>query len=880
MRIAIIQFPGSNCEAESLRAVRAAGMEAEEFLWNRNPLDLVNFDGFFIVGGFSYEDRSRAGIIASLDPLMAFIKKEAAKGKPVLGICNGAQILVETGMVPGLPNDALCMALATNTRIQHGKVVGTGFYNAWVHMILSASPEKSAFTRHMKNGEILRVPVAHGEGKFIIPEELLEQMKQCGLTTFRYSDPDGNIKNEFPINPNGTVYNLAAVTNTAGNVMAMMPHPERTSGGLSIFTSMRDYIADKKKSLIKAILSYIPPARELTLYTPPPTSVSLPIKLLIADNQATTVEKTLERLGITVSVERYTHWEISPKPTHEIPEGSLWNPKKEQHVPWEATTQTITLLVRYRDDIVGKRAKETLADRLRLTEITDVRHGTLWRITIREGDPASVLQKILDTNILYNPYSQICLILGNNPLSPMNSYTEKIQKEIQNTLTATDLGIGKKKIGKVRDTYDCDDSLILVTTDRLSAFDRVLASIPFKGQVLNQTSAWWFEKTRHIVPNHVISIPDPNVTIGKKCTVFPVEFVVRGYITGSTSTSAWVNYEKGVRNYCGQVLPEGLKKNQKFDRPLLTPTTKSDTHDRLISPEEIVKEGLMTQEDWEYTGKKALELFAFGQQMATSHGLILVDTKYEFGKDANGQIMLIDETHTPDSSRYWLLASYADRMARGLEPENIDKEFLRLWFKEHADPYKDPTLPQAPDELVVELSRRYIMLFEMITGEKFKFPEAGMPIHERIKKNIGSIDSRQSKADNQKPTIKALLILGSAKDEDHAKKITEALTEYKIPYEQYVASAHKEADKALQILEKYKNERVVYITMAGRSNALSGFVAGNSNKVTIACPPFADKTDMLVNIHSTIQMPSNVPVMTILEPANVALAVKRMIELF
>jgi phosphoribosylaminoimidazole-succinocarboxamide synthase len=325
-------------------------------------------------------------------------------------------------------------------------------------------------------------------------------------------------------------------------------------------------------------------------------------------------------------------------------------------------------------------------------------------------------------------------------------YQSIIKSNLHNCLTETNLNIGnpaglnggaRKKVGKVRDTYELPEKMILITTDRQSAFDRILASVPFKGQVLNQISAWWFDKTKHIVPNHVLSIPDPNVTVGKKCTVFPVEFVVRGYITGTTDTSAWMNYQNGVRNFCGNDLPEGLKKNQKFDRPIITPTTKSDEHDRSISPTEIVAERLMTQADWDYVSGKALEIFEFGQTIAASHGLILVDTKYEFGKDADGNILLIDEIHTPDSSRYWIAKSYDERLAKGEEPENIDKEFLRLWFKDHCDPYNDKVLPPAPDDLVIELSRRYIMLYEMITGEKFVFPEGN--IQKRLNNNINKI---------------------------------------------------------------------------------------------------------------------------------------------
>jgi phosphoribosylaminoimidazole-succinocarboxamide synthase len=313
-------------------------------------------------------------------------------------------------------------------------------------------------------------------------------------------------------------------------------------------------------------------------------------------------------------------------------------------------------------------------------------------------------------------------------------YKDTISQNLNNCLTETNLPLSGKKIGKVRDSYALEDKMVLITTDRQSAFDRILASIPFKGQVLNQTSAWWFEQTKHIVDNHVIDVPDPNVTIGKKCEVFPVEFVVRGYITGTTDTSAWMNYKDGVREFCGNTLPEGLVKNQKFDTPIVTPTTKADDHDESISAKEIVSRGLMSQEDWDYVSGKALELFKFGQAQAAKNGLILVDTKYEFGKDADGKILLIDEIHTPDSSRYWIAESYEDRMAKGEEPENIDKEFLRLWFRDNCDPYNDAELPPAPDELVTELSRRYIMLYEVITGQKFEFPEGD--INERLSRNL------------------------------------------------------------------------------------------------------------------------------------------------
>jgi len=323
-----------------------------------------------------------------------------------------------------------------------------------------------------------------------------------------------------------------------------------------------------------------------------------------------------------------------------------------------------------------------------------------------------------------------------NVIESTEHYKDRIKAELNNTLTETNLPSGFKKAGKVRDQYDLGDKVALITTDRQSAFDRVLASIPFKGQVLNLTSAWWFDQTKDIIPNQVIDIPDPNVTLAKKCDVFPIEFVVRGYITGSTSTSLWTVYNNGDRTYCGNDLPEGLVKNQKLDANMLTPTTKEEHHDRPIAPDEIVSEGWMTQEDWDYCSNKALELFAFGQKKVAENDMILVDTKYEMGRDAEGAIRLIDEIHTPDSSRFWIAKTYAERMAAGQEPQNIDKEFLRLWFVDNCDPYNDETLPEAPEELVTELSSRYIYLYETITGGVFPFPETGKPVSERINENL------------------------------------------------------------------------------------------------------------------------------------------------
>lgn len=316
------------------------------------------------------------------------------------------------------------------------------------------------------------------------------------------------------------------------------------------------------------------------------------------------------------------------------------------------------------------------------------------------------------------------------------SNRDALEAALPYCLTETNFKFGTKYRGKVRDTYDLGDKLLLVTTDRQSAFDRILAAVPYKGQVLNLTSAWWFEQTADIVPNHLIIVPDANAVIAKKCKVFPIEFVVRGCITGTTSTSLWTQYNSGVRHYCGITFPEGLQKNQQLSEPVITPTTKETDHDRPISPKDIVSEGWMTQAEWEEASDAALRLFKRGVEIAAKQGLILVDTKYEFGRDADGHIMVIDEIHTPDSSRYWLAHSYAERFAQQKEPENIDKEFLRLWFKDHCDPYHDAVLPQAPQELILTLASRYIQLYEMITAKAFAYAQKSCSIEQRIMKNI------------------------------------------------------------------------------------------------------------------------------------------------
>lgn len=311
-----------------------------------------------------------------------------------------------------------------------------------------------------------------------------------------------------------------------------------------------------------------------------------------------------------------------------------------------------------------------------------------------------------------------------------------IEQNLNRVLEKTDFAnLGQRRQGKVRDVYTQPDKIILVSTDRYSAFDRNLALIPFKGQVLTQVSKWWFGKTGDIIKNHLIESPDPNVVVVKKCSVIPIEMVVRGYITGVTGTSLWTLYNTGQRDFGDFVLPDGMKKNQKLEQPILTPTTKADDHDRPLTTKDIIEQKIVPEELWKELSETAIKLFKRGQELALEHGLILVDTKYEFGLSEEGKLMLIDEIHTPDSSRYWQADSYQARIEAGQEPQNFDKEFLRLWFKEHSDPYKDEILPAAPADMVAELSSRYIQIYEQMTGEPFK-TDLNTPIIDRIASNL------------------------------------------------------------------------------------------------------------------------------------------------
>ncbi|MFA7160396.1 MAG: phosphoribosylaminoimidazolesuccinocarboxamide synthase [Kiritimatiellia bacterium] len=310
---------------------------------------------------------------------------------------------------------------------------------------------------------------------------------------------------------------------------------------------------------------------------------------------------------------------------------------------------------------------------------------------------------------------------------------KRIRAELAATVQETDFkALGRRITGKVRDSYLLPGRRVLIATDRISAFDRILGTIPFKGQVLNQLASFWFEQTKTLAPNHVLDVPDPNVMVVAECEQLPIEIVVRAYATGVTKTSLWFNYQKGVRNYCGNVLPEGLRKDEKLPRPIITPTTKLEEHDRPVSREEAVQEGLVTAGVFDEAAAICLRLFDFGVRYAATRGLILVDTKYELGR-LDGRLVVSDEIHTPDSSRYWYADTYRELFESGGDQRKLDKEYVREWFA--ARGFRGEGVPPPmPDDVRVEAARRYIEAYETITGEEFKITDE--PALVRMERNL------------------------------------------------------------------------------------------------------------------------------------------------
>ena len=413
INIGVVQFPGSNTERETSLAVKRVKMNPVEILWNSNPDLIKKCHGYIITGGFSYEDRSRAGVIASLETIIDILKNESKKGKPIFGICNGAQILVESGLVPGTSNNQTTIALADNKRMKSGEIVGTGYYNAWANLKLSVPKNKTAFTRHFSENEMINIPFAHAEGRFIIPNDLLDEMKTNNQTTFRYCDNNGKVSSEFPTNPNGSDYNLAAISNASGNVLAMMPHPERTKIGDKLFSSMKEFI-ERSIPLKKEILSYKPEHKEIVTYEKNKNSNIWIVDLVITDNEAVSVQNALQQKGLDVKVSKQIHWEIncSEDPENVLKQiensGELFNSNKEFLSKLPKNLDTHSVLVRQKDDMYCQKKFNSLTQRFKIKNLLELKRGVVWNITIKNANFNNIFNNILNTNILHNPLSHEC----------------------------------------------------------------------------------------------------------------------------------------------------------------------------------------------------------------------------------------------------------------------------------------------------------------------------------------------------------------------------------------------------------------------------------------------------------------------------------------
>jgi len=440
----------------------------------------------------------------------------------------------------------------------------------------------------------------------------------------------------------------------------------------------------------------------------------------------------------------------------------------------------------------------------------------------------------------------------------MSTTPESLHAALPHTLTGLSAlpGLGRARSGKVRDAFDlADGRMLLVTSDRVSAFDQVLGTIPHKGQVLNQLAAWWFSRTRHIVDNHVLTVPDPNCMVVRRARPLPVEVIVRGFLTGVTSTSLWTMYERGVERPYGLDLPPGMKKNDRLPTPVVTPTTKAlaGQHDRPLTSDDVVAQGLVDADLWRRVTSVARRLFAEGQAVAERAGLLLVDTKYEFGlvDGPDGEaLVLIDEVHTPDSSRYWTKSGWEAGRA-----EPLDKERLRIALAEGA--YRgDGPPPALSDAIRVGLSQTYLELFERLTGAPLV--PAELPAADRIARWVST------------PVVP--ILMGSRSDLDHAKAIVAALEAFGIAGEIRVASAHKSPGYLLAMLTGYEHDPrpKVYLTVAGRSNALSGMVCAAVTAPVVSVPPYSDRFGG-ADVFSSLRMPSGVAPALVMDPDNAAL---------
>ena len=408
--IAYIEFPGSNTENETANILKKHGMSPHPHPWNEPPRLLSEYAGYVILGGFSFEDRSRSGIIASMEPVMDEIKKQALLGKPVLGICNGAQILVESGLVPGNKDLSTIASLADNKRMIGNKIVGTGYYNTWCY--IKPNPKAvSAFTK--KNGSVLRVPIAHAEGRFVFSKDLEKEILNKNLTTYQYCNEGGDVLDDFPTNPNGSFNSAAAISNVSGNVMAMMPHPERTLGGETdeLFEQMKNYVDSDDVFSYKA-LSYKSKKINIKKFVSPPEKIELLISTIIADNEAVSVQKCINKLGVDIEIKKYVHYEIGAENELDIEKvvatDVLFNPSKEYVSNIRGGSKKRRFLVRSVDDVHGTRTLQTLRGRFGFTEIVSIKRGVVWEVDINSNVSKKDVDLILNSHIFANPVSQEC----------------------------------------------------------------------------------------------------------------------------------------------------------------------------------------------------------------------------------------------------------------------------------------------------------------------------------------------------------------------------------------------------------------------------------------------------------------------------------------
>lgn len=423
MKVAVIQFPGSNCERETLLALKRVGLNAEPFLWNEAFSKLKKFSAYVLVGGFSYEDRVRSGLIASMDPLMKVLKEEAQSGKAILGICNGAQILVESGLVPGLPDNKVAIALAHNKRILEGELVGTGFYNSWIHVKANGNNPHNAFSSKILTDEPMRIPAAHGEGRFLLTVELYEALKKTDAVFYYYCDDRGQVINEFPINPNGAAYNLAGVSNAQGNVLALMPHPERTPAGDPLFQALKNYLArwqqNREQALSQSTLEYEAPALKFNHYQVDEAALHYWVGLNIHDNEALSLESSLQAEGLPLKLKRFTHWQIEGVPSEvtaidkKITESDfIFNRQKEYTLSFDQLKNKAKhlIIVRPFEDEMAMHKLTLLQHELKLP-VNKVIRETIWVIEAPENKLEQVMQELTLRPILGNPLAHDMSIL-------------------------------------------------------------------------------------------------------------------------------------------------------------------------------------------------------------------------------------------------------------------------------------------------------------------------------------------------------------------------------------------------------------------------------------------------------------------------------------